>query len=89
MAFSSNAWKQLKGCSADDLIAALKKDGWTQDPSSKGAVLGFVKGSGNPDRKRITIHYHPQKTYGPGLLKALIRDIGWSESDMKKLKLIR
>jgi carbamoylphosphate synthase small subunit len=41
------------------------------------------------DSKRIAIHYHPHKTYGPALLKALIEDIGWKENDLRRLKLIK
>jgi len=37
----------------------------------------------------VVIHYHPRKTYGPGLLKGLLADIGWDEKDLKRLKLIK
>jgi predicted RNA binding protein YcfA (HicA-like mRNA interferase family) len=87
MAYPPNIWNQLKNVTADDLIAALQRDGWTRDPASKGAILGFIK-YGTPNR-RITIHYHPRKTYGPGLLKGLLVDIGWSEHDFRRLKLIK
>jgi hypothetical protein len=40
-------------------------------------------------RKRIVIHYHPRKTYRPKLLTALLGDIGWSEADMRRVKLIK
>ena len=30
----------------------------------------------------------PQKTYGPGLMKALLADIGWAEEDLRRLKVI-
>ena len=71
MAFSPNVWNQLKNLTADRLIAALEKDGWTRDQASKGAILGFIKAA-NPGRNRITIHYHHyhhKKAYGAGLLK--------------------
>lgn len=87
MAATSNIWNQLKNTTASELIKALKKDGWTRDPTSKGAILGYIK-YGNPTN-RITIHYHPKKTYGPKLLKGLIKDIGWSDQDLRRLKLIR
>jgi predicted RNA binding protein YcfA (HicA-like mRNA interferase family) len=38
---------------------------------------------------RVSIHYHPQKTYGPKMLKGLLDDIGWTEAQMRKLKLIK
>jgi predicted RNA binding protein YcfA (HicA-like mRNA interferase family) len=87
MAFSGNVWNQLKNLSADDLIRALEQDGWRRDPASKGATLGYIKG-GSPN-KRVVIHYHPRKTYGAGLLKALLDDIGWTEDDLKRLKVIK
>ena len=39
--------------------------------------------------RRVVIHYHPKKTYGPGLLKDLVRDIGWTDDDLIRLKLIK
>jgi predicted RNA binding protein YcfA (HicA-like mRNA interferase family) len=87
MAFAPNVWNQLKNLTADNLISALERDGWEQDPASKGATIGYIKRA-SPNQ-RIVIHYHPKKTYGPKLLKALIADIGWTEEDLKRLRLIR
>lgn len=86
MAFSKHVWDQLKSITADDLIAALKRDGYKQDPSSADATIAYIKQTSKPSR--VVIHYHPAKTYGAKLLKALLADIGWSEADMKRLKLI-
>lgn len=85
MAFSSSAWDQLKNKTADDLIAALKRDEWTLEPECKGAIQVYRSPSG----ERVGIHYHPKKTYGPKLLKGLLADIGWDEDDLKRLKLIK
>ena len=52
---------------------------------SAGATRAFRDGAG----RRVVIHYHPKKTYGPQLLKALLSDIGWSTDDLKRLKLIK
>jgi hypothetical protein len=87
MAFSGNVWDQLKNFTADDLKDAFEKDGWEKDPASMGKMLGFTK-TGSP-RKHVVIHYYPRKTYGPGLLKALLHDIGWNEADLRRLKLIK
>lgn len=43
----------------------------------------------HPDGRRVTIHYHTNKDYGPNLLKALLKAIGWTEHDMRRLKLIK
>lgn len=84
MRYSGDVWQQLKNLTADDLISALEMDGWIADPCS-GAYHPYV----NPaTRSRVIIHYHPRKTYGPGLLKGLLSDIGWSEEDMARLGLI-
>jgi predicted RNA binding protein YcfA (HicA-like mRNA interferase family) len=87
MAFSKHVWDQLKATTADELIAALGRDGFAKDPAGKGATIAFIKPA-NPN-KRVVIHYHPRKTYGPGLLKGLIADIGWDEKDLRRVKLIK
>lgn len=87
MAFPPNVWNQLKNLTAEQIITALERDGWTRDPSSKGATLGYIKEGAS--RQRIVIHYHPRKTYGPGLLKGLLADIGWSLDDLRRLKLVK
>lgn len=81
---ADSVWDQLGNCTADDLIRALRKDGW-EDELRRGATRAFRKGS---DR-RIVIHYHPRKTYGAKLLKELVKQAGWKPEDMKRLKLIR
>ena len=85
MAFSGSVWSQLKNLTADDLISALKKSEWELEPGCKGAIQVYR----NANADRVSVHYHPKKTYGPKLLKALIEDIGWTEADLKKLKLIK
>jgi predicted RNA binding protein YcfA (HicA-like mRNA interferase family) len=82
--FSKQTWDQLKNITADELIKSLEKDNWKKDVSS-GAELIYRKSDG----RSVSIHYHPQKIYGPKLLKSLLIDIGWSEKDMRKLELIK
>ncbi|HEV3038895.1 MAG TPA: type II toxin-antitoxin system HicA family toxin [Candidatus Angelobacter sp.] len=84
MRYSGNIWQQLKNLTADDLIAALERDGWKRDVSD-GAFIPYI----HPTTKnRIIIHYHPRKTYGPKLLKSLLEDIGWDERDLARIGLI-
>ena len=66
------------------MIAALEKDQWVRDKYVQGAVLVFMKG-----QSRVTVHFHPGKTYGAKFLKGLLADIGWSVDDMRRLKLIK
>jgi predicted RNA binding protein YcfA (HicA-like mRNA interferase family) len=90
MAFPPNIWNQLKNLTADDLVSALLRDGWGKDPASKGAILGYVKkDQSGKTINRITIHYHPNKTYGAKLLTGLLEAINWSLEDMQRLKLLK
>ena len=92
MGLPITVWQQLKARTAKEFIRALRKDGWVKEKQRrKGkAPLAFVKEFHNGTvRRRVVIHYHPKKTYGVRLLKGLIRDIGWSEDDLKRLKLIK
>ena len=89
MFISNDAWQQVKNITAKDLIRALKRDDWEQE-RKRGATIGFIKKTrGLPDYDRVVVHFHPKKTYSPKLLKALISDIGWTDSDLIRLKLIK
>jgi len=83
MTIDRRIWEQLKNITCNEIISALKKDGWTHD-ITRGAVQVYVKGG-----KRVTIHYHPGKTYGEKLLKGLLDDIGWTTEDLKQLGLVK
>jgi predicted RNA binding protein YcfA (HicA-like mRNA interferase family) len=65
-------------------MAALEKDGFLYD-ERRGATQGYR----HPDGRHVVIHYHPRGSYRPKLLKGLIRGVGWSEADMRRLKLIK
>jgi predicted RNA binding protein YcfA (HicA-like mRNA interferase family) len=85
MAFCASTWDQIKNKTADELVSALKRDGFTLDACNKGAILTYI----HSDGRRIGIHYHPHKTYGPKLLKGLLADIGWDDQDLRRLNLIK
>ena len=85
MAYSKQAWEQLKNKTADDLISALLKDGFKLDVNVRTERVYR-----HSDGRRVNIHYHTRTTtYRPSLLKALLKDIGWSEKDMRRIKLIK
>lgn len=90
MAFSRDAWSQIKNTSAEDLKRALERDGFRAE-GKRGAALGFYRPSSTPNGKpqRVVIHYHPKKTFGGKLLEGVIKDAGWSEEDLRRLKLIK
>lgn len=84
MGYPRHIWNQLKNLTADQLVKALEKSGWIRDEGT-GNIYVYL----HPDGRRVTIHYHPHKTYGPKLLKGLLSIINWSEADLRKLKIIR
>lgn len=85
MKYPKNIWEQLKNKTANDLISALLKDGFVLDKKVRTERIYR-----HPDGRRISIHYHTgNKCYGRGLLNSLLEDVGWSESDMHRLKLIK
>jgi len=85
MTFSKNVWNQLKAITENELISALLKDGFVPD-----AKLRAERIYRHPDGRKVSIHYHTgNECYGRGLLKALLKDTGWSENDMYRLKLIK
>ena len=85
MTFSKNAWDQLRNKTRDELISALPKDGLETDQKLKTERVYW-----HPDGRRIIIHYHSGgRDYGSNLLKALLNNIGWSEDDMRRLRLIK
>jgi|SRR5271157_1027035 len=88
MDFAKHVWNQLKATTADELESALKLDGYTLDPASTGAIRAYIKKTPQGNQ-RITIHWHPHKTYGPKLLKGLLSDAGWTEeNDLRRVGLI-
>lgn len=90
MAFKPNVWKQLKGITKGELIAALKRDGWLQEVTGGGSELLFLTPNPDGTHRRVAIHFHHGKnTMGRGLLTALLEDIGWTEADLLRLKLVK
>jgi len=84
MRLPHQVWEQLRNKTADELVTAIERDGFVQD-ARKGSERIYR----HPDGRRVSIHYHPRKTYGPGLLRALLDNVGWDASDLKRLKLVK
>lgn len=79
----------VKGQDCSRLDQGIKRDGWTEEARS-GETRGFVKQSiDGTGRKRVVIHFHPKKQYGPRLIRYLVRDIGWSDEDLRRLEMIQ
>jgi len=88
MAFPPNVWKQIKNLTKDDVISAMLRDGWEQDPASRDATIAYIK-HGTPKNRRVVIHYHSKQVCGPKLIKGLLEDLGWNEADLRRLKIIK
>ena len=84
MALSKQASDQLKSTTSAKLMAALEKDGFLYE-GRRGATQAYR----HPDGRRVVIHYHPRKTYGRKMMNHLVTDAGWSEDDLRRLKLIK
>ena len=82
--FPKQIWAQLKNITIQDLEKALQKDGWKAE-ERRGATMGYRKDS----QRRVVLHMHPKATKGPKLLKELLGKIGWTEADLRRLKLIK
>jgi predicted RNA binding protein YcfA (HicA-like mRNA interferase family) len=72
------------GITARQFIKALQSDGF---------VLKRTRGSHriyrHPDGRRVVVAYHRlSDTFPIGTLKAMIADAGWTEDDLKRLKLL-
>lgn len=80
----SHAWDQLKSLTVDELIRALEKDGWFL-ARSNGARRWYR----HPSGRGVSIHYHARRTLSPKLLRQLLLTIGWTEADLRQLKLIK
>ena len=85
---SDEAWRQIKNIRHRELVRALEKDGWERD-IKRGARLIYVKLFPNGKVRRVSIHYHPTKTFPPGTLKSMLEDIGWTDEDLIDLRLIK
>lgn len=81
MAFPAHIWDQLKNLTADDLCSALTRDGWSLD--THGGSQRIYRKS---PTQRVSIHYHPKKTYGAKMLQGLLSDIGWTEDDLRRFE---
>ena len=83
MSISHSSWAQIKSITATELMSALTKDDWSRDVAG-GSIHIYTK-----DTKRVSVHFHPKKTFGPKLLKGLIEDTGWTDNDLRRLKLVK
>jgi predicted RNA binding protein YcfA (HicA-like mRNA interferase family) len=74
----------LKNITARILIKSLEKDGF-QLIRQRGSHQHYIKG-----KLIIDVPYHhPGQTFPVGTIHRIIKDTGWTEEDLKRLKLIK
>jgi predicted RNA binding protein YcfA (HicA-like mRNA interferase family) len=64
-----DVWRQLKGITSSQLIVALRADGWVERASGGSAIV-FKK-----DIRKVSVHSHPHKTYGPKQLIEIVNSL--------------
>ncbi|MBA7564681.1 hypothetical protein ES708_06348 [subsurface metagenome] len=84
MKYPKDVWEQLKNKTPREFMSALGKDGARYE-ETRGATMAYRY----PDGRRVVIHFHSGKTYGARWTKQLVKGIGWTISDLKRLKLIK
>jgi len=77
---------QLRKVTVRELCAALERDGFVLDRQRGSHRVYYRPG----DKRRVVIPYHhPGATLRIGTLAAIVRDIGWTEDDLRRLELIK
>ena len=84
MNFSEMVWEQIKNKSIEGLNSALLKDDWVVDRSEGSALLYMP-----PNGRRVSLHFHPHRTFNAILPKLILDQIGWYVKDIRRLKLIK
>jgi predicted RNA binding protein YcfA (HicA-like mRNA interferase family) len=75
---------QLRNLTARELISALIRDGFSFDRGDGSHQIYY-----HPDHRRVTVSYHGgSSTFRRKTLKSMIDQAGWTEEDLKRVKLI-
>ena len=79
-------WRQLRGLTARDIVAALIRDGF-----SLRSTASAHQRYRHPDGRRVTVSFHsPGNTFAIGTLRSMIElQAHWSHEDLRRLKLIK
>ena len=73
-----------RGLTARQLVRALQADGF-QLARTRGSHRIYR----HPDGRRVVVAYHAlSDTFPIGTLKAMLADIGWTDSDLRRLGLL-
>ncbi len=78
-------YSKLRSLTARRLISALIKDGFHLDRES-GSHQQYL----HPNKGRVTVSFHhPGDTFPPKTLKKIVQEAGWTEENLKRLKLLQ
>jgi predicted RNA binding protein YcfA (HicA-like mRNA interferase family) len=77
--------EQLRNVPIREIVSALERDGFTYR-SGKGSSRVYR----HPDGRRTVVHYHRGSDTLPlGTLRKVIEGAGWSDGDLRRLRLVR
>jgi predicted RNA binding protein YcfA (HicA-like mRNA interferase family) len=79
-------WTRLRNLSAREIISALVRDGFALRSQS-----GSHQRYAHPDGRRVTVSFHsPGETFAIKTLRSMVEvQARWTESDLRRLKLLR
>ena len=79
-------YRPLRSLTAREIISALNRDGFTFDRAAGSHQIYY-----HPDGRRATLSFHgSNSTFPRKTLKSMIEtQAGWTEQDLRRLKLIR
>jgi predicted RNA binding protein YcfA (HicA-like mRNA interferase family) len=76
---------ELRTIAARELCAALERDGFVLD-RQRGSHR--VYRNPHDGRRAVIVYRRPGDTFPLKTLQAILEDLGWNESDLKRLKLL-
>lgn len=76
---------RLRNVTARELVSALLRDGFEYDRGDGSHQIYY-----RADGRRVTVSFHGgSMTFARKTLKSMIEQAGWTEDDLRRLKLIR
>lgn len=83
---SSIDYSKLRNLTAQKLIHALERDGFTFSRQSGSHQIYY-----RPDGRRVNVTFHhPSDTFPIKTLKRILEEeAGWTKADLKRLKLLK
>ncbi|HAZ27584.1 TPA: hypothetical protein DCY67_03055 [Candidatus Acetothermia bacterium] len=76
---------ELRKITSRELCAALERDGFAFDRQRGSTRVYYHPQDG---RRAVVAYGHPGDTLPPKTLKAILEDLGWTEDDLKRLRLL-